>query len=256
MADGTSTHTDATHTDARYTTDDEPRQDSLYSKQSTSEIAMITGGSGAEILVGMGAIACAILGLVNVASIVTLSVAVIAVGCGLIMQGMTITGAFSTLLRQTSEGQIGNVTFGGGIGKEILGGMAGIGLGIASIVGLVPNILLPVAAIVLGATFISSSVTISHVNNLMVKHSGINAASKEVAGAAILDASGLEILAGLAAITLGIIELVTAGGAVAGAAGVGVATITLVAFLILAIATFLAGMSLSGRTLTSLSIRM
>jgi hypothetical protein len=217
--------------------------------RTTGEITMITGGSIAEILVGLGAIALACLGLANVAPVVSLGVCVIAVGCGLIMQGTTIAGSFSTLLRQTSEGEIGKTNFGGGVSKELLAGLAGIGLGISSIVGLIPGVLVPVAAIVLGATFIASSRSISKLNGLMVKYSNATDASKEVAGAAITDASGLEVLVGLAAVTLGIISLVT--GIVAAAA-----TIILIAFLVLAIGTFLTGVSLSGRTLSSVSVRI
>src|SRR5699024_12113182 len=122
------------------------------------------------------------------------------VGCGLIMQGTTIAGAFSTLLRRTSEGKIQKTSFGGGISKEILGGLSGIGLGIAALVGLEPNILMSIAAIVLGGTFIASSLTISRLNGLMVKYSNITDASKEIAGSAVRDSSGLVIFVDLSAV--------------------------------------------------------
>jgi hypothetical protein len=225
---------------------------SVHEGQTMAESAMITGGSMAEILIALGVIALAILGLVKVAPTITLSVAAIAVGVGLIMQGTTIAGEFKSLLRKTSEGKMENPTFGGGgIEKEVLGGLAGIGFGITALVGLIPNMLLPIAAIVLGCTFLASSITISRLYRIMVELSSTTDSSKKVAGAAISDASGVEVLVGLAAITLGIVELFTGAAAAAGAT-----TLILVAFLTLGVGTFLTSLSLSGHTLTSVSVRM
>jgi hypothetical protein len=233
------------HTDAAY-------EDHTTDERSIGEKAMITGGSGMEILMGVGIIVLAILGLVKVAPTVTLSVAAIAVGAALILQGTTIAGEFKALLRQTSEGKMGNATFGGGgVGKELLGGLAGIGLGISALVGLIPYMLLPIAAIVLGCTFLASSITISRLYKMMVEISSNTDTSKKVADAAISDANGVEVLVGLAAITLGIVELFTGA-----ATAVGATTIILVAFLILGVGTFLTSLSLNGHTLTSVSVRI
>jgi hypothetical protein len=243
--------------DPKANIEDERRTDEVYEdrtsdSRSVGEKAMITGGSGLEILIGVGIIVLAILGLVKVAPTVTLSIAAIAVGTALILQGTTIAGEFKALLRKTSEGRMDNPTFGGGgVGKELLGGLAGIGFGIAALVGLMPNILLPIAAIVLGCTFLASSITISRLYKMMVELSSNTDTSKKVADAAISDANGVEVLVGLAAITLGIVELFTGAATAAGAT-----TIILVAFLVLGIGTFLTSLSLNGHTLTSVSVRI
>jgi hypothetical protein len=86
---------------------------------------------------------------------------------------------------------------------------------------------------------------------MMVELSSNTDTSKKVADAAIIDANVVEVLVGLPAITLGIVELFTGAATAAGAT-----TIILVAFLVLGIGTFLTSLSLNGHTLTSVSVKI
>jgi hypothetical protein len=92
---------------------------------------------------------------------------------------------------------------GTGVTTEFAGGLAGIVLGILALIGLVPMVLIPCAVIVFGATFIlSSGLTnrLSYIENY--------SRSQQLSREAVEASSGVQVLVGMAGITLGILALI------------------------------------------------
>ena len=122
-------------------------------------------------IVGIGAVATAIIGLANVLPQFLASITVIAVGVGLAFEGGAISARYAALI---SEGLETNDSIRvGGITSLFLGGAAGITLGILALVGVQPITLIPIAAIVFGAAMILDSGTSERLSVLETRHSAL-----------------------------------------------------------------------------------
>jgi hypothetical protein len=115
---------------------------------------LIAGGSMIEAVGGVGALALAILGLAGILPLEFAAIAVICVGAALVFEGGAIGTRFSRLLSATGSGRLGAAELGGGMTAEFLGGAAGLVLGLLALLGVATGILIPVAAIVLGAGYV------------------------------------------------------------------------------------------------------
>jgi hypothetical protein len=97
----------------------------------------------------------------------------------------------------------------GGVAVMFLAGAIGIVLGILGLVGLVPAILLPVAIIIYGSALVLSS---NAVRELQLLQSAAPTRAMSNAGELLADemaagSAGVQVLAGLAAIVMGIVAL-------------------------------------------------
>lgn len=127
---------------------------------------------------------------------------------------------------------------------EFLGGAAGIVLGILSLLNIAPEVLLPVAVIVFGATIIMSCGTTARLNSLVLGGSMAgNEVARRMAGDLVWASSGAQALVGLAAVILGILGVV----------GIYAFVLTLVAFLCLGAVITLSGSALSSKMTTMLN---
>jgi hypothetical protein len=97
---------------------------------------------------------------------------------------------------------------GGGITAEFLAGAAGIALGILSILGIVPMVLLPAAIIVYGAALLLSSGATARLNSLAAARPEVHEIARHVAREAVFAAAGAQVLIGLSGVILGILALV------------------------------------------------
>ncbi|MDB6056536.1 MAG: hypothetical protein JWO95_380 [Verrucomicrobiales bacterium] len=162
---------------------------------------MTTSGAGIAALLGLVTVLMAILGLLNVAPLYMAGISAVALGVS-----MLLVGGFSmewfTAPREHFfyEGE-------GAMGTEVMAGVGGIVLGILALMGVAPDLLLPVAILSFGISlFLSSWITASHF-------------------------SGIKCLPGLAGIILGILALT----------GVAPITLTLVGFLVLGFGVLFSG---------------
>jgi hypothetical protein len=137
---------------------------------------------------------------------------------------------------------------GSGTGAEVLGGIAGIVLGNLSLIGLAPVVLVAVAVIVFGGALLISCGAAGRLNSLSLRSSNLRPA--DAAGRLMMDilgaANGIQALAALAAIVLGIIALSTPYYPL---------VLTLVAVLCLGAAILITGGALTGRMATVISRR-
>lgn len=195
----------------------------------------ISAGSSIEALAGVAAIVLGILALANVQPRILLAVAMIVLGTGLLVRGAGIAAGFSNLLaagfgRRLLQGQLG-----AGAAVELLVGAAGIVLGILALLGIVPEILISVAVIVLGAGVVVGSGTNLGLDKLRLTHGGVLEATRS-ARRSVRAGSVVQFVVGLIAIILGALALLN------------IPEFNQLAALALGVGTILAGTAVGGRT--------
>jgi hypothetical protein len=170
----------------------------------------IAGGSSLEVLAGAGAIVLAIIGLIGYYPFYMASIATIAVGAALLVYGGAIAARWSDTvrrLRRTDEELVA-----GGVGTEIVGGIAGIILGIIALAGILPFTLLAVAAIVLGGSVLLGGAAQPDVAIFSFDR---DPRIERVTRRSVETSGGVMVLVGAAAVVLGILALVQIGPALA-----------------------------------------
>lgn len=198
---------------------------------------IVRGGSVAEGIAGGVGITLAILGLLNVLPQYLLPIGTIVLGVALLLQGGSIAYRFSNLLNETSKGRFETSELGIGLTSEVLGGIAAVILGILTLQHIAPAVLMPVSAIVFGATLIFGSGVTARMNHLHMPKSDEYEAFREVARESVSVATGVQILLGLSAAILGIIAIV----------GVHWMTLTFVALLCVGVSDATSGSALTAK---------
>jgi hypothetical protein len=204
----------------------------------TSSAAADVGSYGGfvDALGGIATIVLAIIGLAAVKAEMLVAIATVVFGAALLIQG----GAMLTEFAQTeTAAETAGPTSGGGLSALFLVGFAGIVLGVLALLGLYAPVLTAAAAIAFGAALVISSsavwqlLTSRSIAARFERHSPLLRvmASEVAAGSA-----GLQAMAGLAVIVLGILAV----------AGVYTTGLSLIALLIAGAAIVLTGSSLSG----------
>jgi hypothetical protein len=201
----------------------------------------VAGGSLAQGIAGTGAIALSIIGLAGVFTPFMAAIATILVGVALLFEGGAVGARFSTLMHDTGGGRLGAVELGSGMTAEFLGGVAGIILGILSVMGLFPMVLVPVAAIVFGGALLVGTGVTMRLNDLEIERVCDSQESRHVARAAVRSATGVQVLAGLGSIVLGILAVLSMVPMV----------LALVAMLSVGFSNMLSGSAVTGRMLSA-----
>ncbi|MCC7086690.1 MAG: hypothetical protein IT427_16950 [Pirellulales bacterium] len=203
--------------------------------QSTETTARITvGGFSAEALAGAATLVLAILALVMSSSALYLaSVATIALGAAFLLAGIAVASRFNQLAAYPADTE--TVELGTGVSAELVGGAAGIALGILALLQIAPVTLLSVAIIVLGGTLLLGSATTFRLGQL---RGGVGSAHPSTVHNAVYTEAGAETLVGIGAIVLGILAITEVGAVV---------TLISVALLALGAQTLLSGIIVSGR---------
>jgi hypothetical protein len=200
----------------------------------TSE-RVFAGSTGAEAISGLAAAVIAIIGLRTVWSYTLCGVAAIVIGIGLLAHGGAIASRWHQALRRLDRNRYDRTDIAGGIGSEVIGGVAGIVLGALATANVDPFVLLPAAAIVFGATVLLGGATQPVLVGLAPER---DTRIAKLTHDASFASGGVMVIAGIAAGVLGILALIEVGTTV---------TLSLVAMLCIGIALFLAGSALAAR---------
>ena len=168
---------------------------------------MLSAGSLAEGLVGAVSGSVAIIGLFGLYPEVLLSLAVIGAGTGLLLQGGAVAGRLSALAHEAKENLIESSELGGGLIMEFLCGSAGVLLGILSLLGVSPGVLLPVAVIVLGVALLVTSGISARVSALLLLRTQESRHVREAGRQSAAAAAGAQMLIGTGALVMGIVAL-------------------------------------------------
>lgn len=214
-----------------------------FEEQRRTETTVAAGSTGGEALAGGAALVLAILGLAGVAPEFMAPFAAICAGAALLMEGIALGAAYAQTFTEPVGGAE-TAQIGGGMATEVLGGVAGITLGTIALVGVVPETLIACAAIVFGGTLLLGTAGTAQLTRMSGPRS-THPTAMEMTRQSIMAASGAELLAGVAAITLGILAVV----------GIAVSTLNLVSMLIVGAVTMVAGIAISGRMFSLLGGR-
>jgi hypothetical protein len=206
-----------------------------YSSSGVSGEAASYGGF-VDALGGIATIVLAIIALSGASPAILLSISTIVFAAALLIQGGAMLSEFAQL-GATPDAYVG--TGSGGISALFLIGIAGIVLGVLALLGIHAPILTAIAAIAFGAALVISSsavwrlLTSQTVAMRFQRHAPVlRAVASEVASAS----AGLQAVAGLAVIVLGIVAV----------CGFYTVPLTLVALLVAGASVLLTGSTLSG----------
>lgn len=173
------------------------------------------GGSLAESVAGGAAVVLSIVGLSQTWAAPMLAVATICVGAALFFQSMGVAKGYWTLLSEVADDKVETIEIGGGMTVAWLAGLAGIALGILSLLEIAPVTLNAVAGIIFGAALIVSSGINAELNELRLGRESDHPLIKRLTRQAVAATAALQVLIGLAAVALGIIALVQVDAALA-----------------------------------------
>jgi hypothetical protein len=154
-----------------------------------------------EGVLGIGALTLSIIGLAHIAPEMLLAVSTIIVGTALLFEGGALAARYS--FHTTHSERRGR----GWIGAIFIGGASGITLGILGIIGFVPMVLVPIAAMALGVSLLFSSGLNARVNALEIGPSKEQGLQPEVARETMTIAFGVQAFVGLGAMGLGLLAL-------------------------------------------------
>ena len=205
------------------------------SSERKATLKTLAAGSSGEAIAGGAAVILAILGLVGVLPVYMVAIATICAGGGMFLEGSAIAARFKDLEEHLIETKQTEIVLGGGMAFEVLGGVAGIVLGILALVGVAPGVLISVAAIAMGGALLLGAGATERLDRLQTQWS-VRHHRPQWMHDSILGASGLQVLAGLGAVTLGIIAL----------SGVAPMVLDLVAMLTIGGSVLLAGSAIAG----------
>ncbi len=200
----------------------------IGSHESMAKVAAT--GSGAEAVAGAGALVLAIIALAGVFPTILASIAVIAAGAGFLFQGAAVAARNQRLAVEAGGGEA-EIEI--GMSAEMLGGIAGITLGILALVGVATMPLLAISIIVFGATSLFGSPAVYRASRAEPEGQVLDFIARQSAAGA----AGAQALVGIAAVTLGILALI----------GLAAQTLVLVGVLCTGGATLLSGGALTSK---------
>ena len=214
-----------------------------YGASRGGAIELTAGGATLKTIGGVAVAVLAILALAGVLPAVLVAIAGIVFGVAMLVEGLGIASEYSTLAARVAEGRTEIAEFGGGVGVEVLVGIAAIALGVLALVGVATSTMIPVLIIVGGVGLMLSAGTTQRLNDLNLASAGHSEMARRVTHASMTGAAVAQTLGGLAAVVLGILSLVDVGAA----AAAGFGTLPQVGLLVLGVAVAFAGGALAGK---------
>ncbi|HSN25384.1 MAG TPA: hypothetical protein VLT45_03840 [Kofleriaceae bacterium] len=169
-------------------------------------VVVVESGASVEVIAGLGAVAVAVIGIDGYRPLVMAAVATLLLGIALITQGGAIASRWRAMLRRLDGTRYDRNELIGGIGTEVFGGLVGVVIAIVALAGVVPRVMIPVAAIVYGAALLLGGAAQPELASLGGRH-GDRAQAVEASG-------GIMVIVGIAAAVLGILALLDVGPAV------------------------------------------
>jgi hypothetical protein len=209
---------------------------STYTESTSLPVEAAAYGGLVDAIGGIATVVLAIVALGGVHPEVILPIAVIVFGATLLIQGGRMLSEFASIIfpaTSASSGQFGV----GGLSTLFLVGVAGVLLGILALIGIAAGSLTAITVIGFGTALLLSSNTVRLLSTLGTSRSGAPRAGTEMLVGAIASGSaGVQMLAGLAAVVLGVLAV----------AGMNQNILTLVALIVLGVAMILTGSALTG----------
>jgi hypothetical protein len=157
-----------------------------------------------EGVAGLCAIALGIIGLAGSYANAMAGVAIIVLGCALLFETGAISARYSSF---ATEMGTDSYTVSWASGAGVLGGIAGIALGILALLHVAPTVLIPVAILGFGFCHLVHNVSHTRLYGLESEKYASHRAGEEMFRDSSIASHGVQTIAGLAAVALGIIAL-------------------------------------------------
>lgn len=205
-------------------------------------------GGFADAIGGLATVVLAILALAGIFQDTLGAIAVVVFGCALLITGGTMLGEFGQIMFPSGRAPAyaGHFSGGNALAAVFLTGCAGIVLGILALIGIHPAVLVAVSVIAFGAALVLSSTSVWQLYAMKqaTALAGVQAAAggrEFLASEMASGSAGMQALAGLAAVVLGILALTSTTYAT---------TLFLVALIVLGAMIVLTGSTLTGIVLS------
>jgi hypothetical protein len=166
------------------------------------------GGSIAE---AVGGIAVGVLAIISLAatvpSAILTSIATIVLGIVLLAEGGTIVAEFSRLVGFKMEARPEGSLEVGGMTLELFAGVGLVVLGVLALIGIATDVLIACAVITAGAALVLRSGSLLEMSDLRNQTGEFPETHRRLAHVSAAGAVSIQVLAGFAAIVLGILAL-------------------------------------------------
>lgn len=170
----------------------------------------MVAASAIQAMIGVGVATIAILGLAHLTPVIFAAVATIAVGTAMLFQGGMISARYRVATSEQEGSEYGRKVRGWAqVGVMYLAGIAGIALGILSLLGFVPNVLIPAALVSLGISLLFGGAVNARLNARDMAHLAGEAEKQEMEllRERGLFSAGVQSVAGVGAVGLGVLAL-------------------------------------------------
>lgn len=215
----------------------EAERTALTAEHEARNVAIVATMPAALALVVLG-----ILALAKIQPLLLVSIAVIVAGVLLATDSAALTQQIATALTARAGEHIDASELPAGLNAGVLGGIAAVVLGILAVLVVAPNVLIAVAAIVLGTAVLFDFTARSQARALRMTTGETPEQVAKLALGAASSTGTAAIFTGIGLITLGILAL----------AGIAVEVLTAVAFLGLGVYFLLEGASSAGHFMGSM----
>jgi hypothetical protein len=191
---------------------------------------------------GIATVVLTIVALSGFAREVMAAIATIVFGAALLIQGGAVLSEYSAItIPAGAASAVEKLGQGGGLSAMFLVGVAGVVLGVLSLLNISAEVLTAVATIAFGSALVLSSNSVRHLYQLqtIARTTTTEIGGEVLAAELAASAAGVQLVAGLASVVLGILAV----------SGLNPPILTLVALLVLGGAVILSGSTLSGLVL-------
>jgi len=170
---------------------------------------MVAGGSAIESIGGVATAVLAIIGLSTggMTSFYCWTIATIVAGAALIVHGLGMAGRLNDMMSSFSQDNSEEMELGTGVTVEVLGGIAGVALGVLALIGIQSGTLVSAAVIVFGVCLLLSSGAVSDMNEIRLSRSSVASSTRRMTRKATVGAAAIQALAGIAVAILGIVAI-------------------------------------------------
>lgn len=197
---------------------------------------IVATGTGSEVIGAAGGIALSIVALCGIVAPILAAVALIVLGVSIFIESAAIATNARLITAEAADSRPEELGFLGGLSLAAIGGVGVAVLGILALLGIVPNTLLAVGVIALGATGALASSEKELIGHFPTFQTSMPRPMP--VRFALRDApAGLELLGAVATVVLGILALV----------GINPAVMILTGLLVMSSAMFLSSAALTGR---------
>jgi hypothetical protein len=203
---------------------------------------VVEAGGATESAGGLATIVLTVIALCGVMTIGLTAIAAIVFGLAFMVEGAAISTRRGAILAQATGASAEAPELGGGVTVELTAGLAAVILGVLSLIGMAPGVLLPALTTLGGAALILSAGAAQRLNELQASLTNPNPTpqGQAITHIAVSSAATSQFLAGVAVVVLGIVGLVRVGDPI---------IMSAIGLLVLGAAITLSGTALASRML-------